>query len=159
MRKLLLLTTKSANIVGALMFMAIFLLFLLQIIARYLFRWPIGWPDEAITFLFVWVCFWGGALMVPLNRHITFDILDEALPATWRRWTRVATLCTTMALFVSALPITADFILFSNRQMTPVIELPLSVVYAPVFLFLFVVAIRVAEAIWREFKPVEDETK
>ncbi|MCB1745026.1 MAG: TRAP transporter small permease [Gammaproteobacteria bacterium] len=134
------------------MFLAIFLLFLLQIVARYLLRWPIGWPDEAITFLFVWVCFWGGALMVPLQRHISFDILDELLSATWRRRTRLATMIATCALFVAALPVTADFILFSHRQLTPVIELPLSAVYAPVFLFLLVMAIRLAVAIRQEWR-------
>lgn len=152
MSRFLRLTGKGVNIVGALMFMAIFLLFLLQIVARYLFRWPIGWPDEAITFLFVWVCFWGGALMVPVERHIAFDLLDDALPAALRRWTRIAALGVTLVLFVAALPVTADFILFSHRQKTPVIELPLSVVYAPVFVFLLVVAVRIAGAIWRELR-------
>jgi len=64
-----------------------------------------------------------------------------------------------MMLFLAALPVTADFIHFSHRQMTPIIELPLSVVYAPVFLFLLVVALRIAGAIWLEFHPVEETSE
>lgn len=143
---------KGADLVGALMFFAIFLLFLLQIVARYVFQWPIGWPDETIAFLFVWVSFWGGALMVPLERHITFDLVDNALPARVARWTRIATLGGTAALFLAAIPVTLDFAVFSHRQTTPVVRFPLSAVYAPVGMFLAVVSVRLGVAAWLEFK-------
>lgn len=133
---------RGANLIGALFFMTIFLLFLLQIAARYIFGWPLGWPDEAISFLFIWVAFWGGALMVPIEKQISFDLLHEILPPIWQKATEISSLATAAILLVAAVPITADFILFSHRQTTSVLELPLSVVYAPVLLFILATIFR-----------------
>lgn len=151
MSKVLPILQKGADLIGALFFLTIFLLFLLQIVARYIFQWPIGWPDEMITFLFVWVSFWGGAMMVPVERHITFDLIDNVLQRHVARWTRVVSLALTAGLFLAAVPITVDFIHFSHRQMTPVISIPLSFVYAPICLFLLTVALRLTGVAWREW--------
>lgn len=142
MQSMLTILQRGANLVGALFFLAIFLLFLLQIAARYIFSWPLGWPDEAISFLFVWVAFWGGALMVPFENQISFDLLHEVFSPKWQKATEIGSLAVTAILLVAAIPITADFILFSHRQTTSVLELPLSVVYAPVLLFIVVTIIR-----------------
>ena len=144
MKGLARLLQKGANLIGALMFLAIFLLFLVQIVARYVFSWPLGWPDEAITFLFVWVAFWGGALMVPLEKHITFDLLHDTLPGRWKRFTEIASLAVTGLLFAAAIPVTADFLVFSHRQTTSVMDIPLSVVYVPVLLLLVAIIVRIA---------------
>jgi len=140
---------RGAELIGAAMFLLIFAAFLLQIVARYVMRSPIGWPDEAITFLFVWVVMWGGALMVPIEKQISFDLLHEVLPARWRKWTEAVCLAATALLFAAAMPVVIDFIMFSNRQRTSVLEIPLSTVYAPIALFLVATILRILFRIWR----------
>lgn len=143
---------RIAETLGAAMFAAIFLGFLLQITARYVFAWPIGWPDETITILFVWVVFWGGALMVPLERQISFDLLHDALPPRIRRLAGAAALALTGVLFAAAIPVTVDYLVFSHRMRTPVLDVPLSLVYAPVLLFLVSSILRIAFALVRALR-------
>lgn len=133
---------RGADLIGALMFLAIFLAFLLQIVARYFLNWPLGWPDEVIAILYVWVVFWGGAFMVGYDQQISFDLVQNALPAKIRKWIAAAIFLITGLLFLSAVPVTADYVVFAHRQTTAVLELPLSIVYVPFLLFLAVWSVR-----------------
>lgn len=138
---------KLAEIVGVVMYATIFLTFLLQIAARYVFSWPLGWPDELIQTLFVWVVFWGAAFMVPYQKQISFDLLHRAVPARLQRLGDYVSIAVSIALLVAAMPVTVDFIMFSNNQETPVLDIPLSWVYAPMALFLAATAVRMTLAI------------
>jgi len=81
---------------------AIFIIFLLQIFARYtskiawlmpieqLSNWmltvePIGWTINLISLLWVWLIFFGCSFVVRERDHVTFDILYLALPDHLRR--------------------------------------------------------------------------
>lgn len=135
---------KAAEVIGAGMYAVIFATFLLQIVARYVFHWPLGWPDELISTLFVWVVFWGAAFMVPYERQISFDLLHRTFPARAQKASDILSIGLTMALFLAAMPVTVDFIIFSHNQDTPVLDIPFSFVYVPVFLFLAATTVRMA---------------
>ncbi|MDQ0315195.1 TRAP transporter small permease [Amorphus orientalis] len=133
---------RAAEFVGVAAYVAIFATFILQIVVRYVFRSPLGWPDEMIATLFVWVVFWGGAFMVPYRKQIAFDLLYRAFPPRLRLISDCVTLLVTAGLFLAALPVTADYIVFADRMKTPVLDIPMSWVYAPMALFLLATAIR-----------------
>lgn len=133
---------KAAECVGVAAYVAIFATFILQIVVRYVFRSPLGWPDEMIAALFVWVVFWGGAFMVPYRKQIAFDLLHRALSPRLKLVSDCVTLLITAGLFVAALPVTIDYIVFADRMKTPVLDVPMSWVYAPMALFLLATAIR-----------------
>lgn len=140
---------RGVDLIGAVLFLIIFACFLLQIVARYVFSWPIGWPDEVITILFVWVVMWGAAFMVPLDRQIRFDLLHEALPRRVGRWSEAASLAVTGLLFLAAMPVVLDYIRFTDAQFTPIMSVPLSWVYAPTALLFGATVVRIALAVWR----------
>lgn len=143
---------RIADLVGACLFAAIFLLFILQVVARYVFAWPLGWPDELIAVLFVWVVFWGAAFMVPLSGQITFDLVANALPGRVGVLVGAAAFTVTGILFVTALPVGVDYLIFSHRMETPVLEIPLSVVYAPLPLFLAAGAVQLGLGVLRKLR-------
>lgn len=126
----------GVDIVGAMLFFAIFVLFIAQITMRYIFNAPLSWPDEVISILWTWVVMWGGSLMVRPERHIAFDLLHDVLPRPIERWSLACALTVTGILFLAALPIAVDYILFIHRQRTPVLLIPLSYIYAPVIPFM-----------------------
>ncbi|MCP4384546.1 MAG: TRAP transporter small permease [Hyphomicrobiales bacterium] len=79
---------RGAEFVAAMMMAAMFLTFILQIAIRYTARleWiaeavPLldpsgyGWTLEFCLALWVWIIFWGNALIVRERDHVTFDIL------------------------------------------------------------------------------------
>ena len=89
---------RSASMILA----AIFIIFLLQIFARYSSKiawlmpieqvstWmssvePIGWTINLISLLWVWLIFFGCAFIVKERDHVTFDILYLAFPDRLRK--------------------------------------------------------------------------
>ena len=139
----------AANLLGALMFLAIFAAFILQVVMRYVFSWPLGWPEELITILFVYVVFWGAALMVPLEGQISFDLVVRQMPPRARRWSAILSLTATAVLFAAAMPMTVDLLLYYQRLGTPVLDLPLTYVYAPMALFLVASVVRMGRKVLR----------
>ncbi len=49
------------------------------VLARYLFKRPIGWSEEIAVYLMIWVVFLGAAYTLKENAHIGVDILISKL--------------------------------------------------------------------------------
>ena len=66
---------QAANLLGGGLFLVLFTVFLIQIVARFLFNKPLPWTDEAAVILYVWVILWAAAAVVPEREHVVFDLL------------------------------------------------------------------------------------
>ena len=125
--------TRWCEFIAAMTLAAIFLIFLIQIFARYtskiawlmpieqISNWmltvePVGWTINLISLLWVWLIFFGCSFVVRERDHVTFDILYQALPEHLRRIAIIVfSLITIFALLWSFLP-TWDSI-FGSRLM------------------------------------------
>jgi C4-dicarboxylate transporter DctQ subunit len=125
--------TRGCEFIAAMILAAIFVIFLLQIFARYTSKmawlmpieqvsnWmlsvePLGWTLNLISLLWVWLIFFGCSFVVRERDHVTFDILYLALPDHLRRIAIIiVSLTMIFALLWSFLP-TWDAI-FGSRLM------------------------------------------
>ena len=125
--------TRGCEFIAAMILAAIFIIFLLQIFARYtskiawlipieqLSNWmltvePIGWTINLISLLWVWLIFFGCSFVVRERDHVTFDILYLALPDHLRRIAIIViSLIMIFALLWSFLPTWDSF--FGSRLM------------------------------------------
>lgn len=95
--------------VGALV--AVLVVAMSQVLARYAVRQPLAWSEELATYLFIWLCMLGAATATHEGGHYGFDLLLRRLAAAPRRWVEtgvrlgcvalsivLGVLCTTMAL-------------------------------------------------------------
>ena len=55
-----------------------FLCFILQIVARYVFNYPLGWTDEASVLRWIWCTLWGAAFVLREKDEVRFDIFYSA---------------------------------------------------------------------------------
>ena len=62
-----------------LIFVALFLVVLLQIISRYLMYRPFIWTEEMARSLYVWLVFFGSSVLIKNYEHITVDIILSRL--------------------------------------------------------------------------------
>ena len=60
--------------VSGVLFLLLFLVFLVQIVARMVFNSPLPWSDEAAVVLYLWVILWATALVVPQGEQVMFDL-------------------------------------------------------------------------------------
>ena len=135
--------------VGGLLFLALFVVFILQIGARFLWNQPLPWTDELAVVLYVWVIFWACAFMVPASSHVSVDILIQQLPAALRIWFQTAGQLMLGGLALCALPASWDYLWFIRREATAVMGLPLFWVFLPLLVALLMMVIKTLHSVWQ----------
>ena len=60
-------------------------LVVLQVVARYVLRISLPWPEELARFLLIWLTFTGAVVGTWHHAHFRVDVLAERLPAPARR--------------------------------------------------------------------------
>ena len=135
--------------VGGLLFLALFVVFILQIGARFLWNQPLPWTDELAVVLYLWVIFWACAFMVPASSHVSVDILIQHLPAALRIWFQTAGQLMLGGLALWALPASWDYVWFMRREATAVMGLPLFWVFLPLLVALLMMVIKTLNSVWQ----------
>jgi TRAP-type C4-dicarboxylate transport system permease small subunit len=137
-----------ANAIGGGLFLTLFVVFIIQIAARFGFNKPLPWTDEAAVILFVWIIMWAAAVMVPEREHVVFDLVWNLAGARSRQAMAVAGHLLIGSLALVALPASWDYVHFMRREGTPVLNLPFMYVYLPFVLLLVAIVVRSAKGIW-----------
>ena len=144
----------AANLIGGVLFLALFVVFIVQITARFGFGTPLPWTDEAAVILYLWVILWAAAALVPEREHVAFDLVWNSVGARTRRVMRVAGHLLIGGLSLAALPASWDYVHFMQRETSPVLGIPLMWVYLPFVLLLAALVLRSVWAIWNTLRGV-----
>lgn len=142
----------GAGAVGAGLFAALFLVFLVQITARFGFGRPLPWTDEAAVVLYVWVILWAAAFVVPEREHVVFDLVWNLAGRRTRQAMRIAGNLMIGVLSAWALPATWDYVHFMAREGTPVLGIPFMWVFMPFVALLAALVVRSAWAVWNAIR-------
>jgi len=137
----------GAGAVGAGLFALLFIVFLVQIVARFGFNKPLPWTDEAAVVLYVWVILWSAAFVVPEREHVMFDLVWNMASRPARRVMRIVGNLMIGGLAAWALPATWDYVHFMAREGTPVLGLPFMWVFLPFVALLVALVLRSVLAI------------
>lgn len=145
---------RAANALGGGLFLALFVVFILQIAARFGFNQPLPWTDEAAVILYIWVILWAAATMVPEREHVVFDLVWNSVGRRARQAMAIAGNLMIGGLALAGLPASWDYVHFMQREGTPVLDVPLMWVYLPFVLLMAALVLRSAWAIWRAARGV-----
>lgn len=132
----------AANILGGGLFLAMFVLFVIQVTARFVFNQPIVWTDEAVVILYVWIILWGCAAIVPEREHVMFDLVWNNVGLRTRQVMQIVGNLMLGGLALAGLPASWDYVHFMNREGTPVLNVSFMWVYLPFVLLLAALVIR-----------------
>jgi TRAP-type C4-dicarboxylate transport system permease small subunit len=142
----------AANAIGGGLFLALFVVFIVQITARFGFNKPLPWTDEAAVILYIWVILWAAAVVVPEREHVVFDLVWNSVGRRTRQLMRILGNLLIGGLALVALPANWDYVKFMAREGSPVLEIPLMWVYLPFILLLLALVVRSTWAIWQTFR-------
>ena len=131
------------------LFALLFLVFVVQVVARFGFNQPLAWTDEAAVILYLWAILWGSALVCRDREHVAFDLLYAAARPGVQRAMAMASCALMGTLAAWAIPASWDYTRFMQREATPVMSLPFSWVFAPFTLLLLALVWRYALRLWR----------
>jgi TRAP-type C4-dicarboxylate transport system permease small subunit len=126
-----------------------FLSLVLQVVLRFVVGKPAAWTEELATIAYLWVIFWGCAFSVPLAAHVAVDIVVPGFAPAVRRVLYALGLGALALCFLWALPGIADYLRFMMRERTPVLDLPLGLVYSVFLAAAVMVALRCLAGIVR----------
>lgn len=129
-----------ADDVAVLLLTAMFLTFLLQVTARYVFNAPLEWTQELCLTLWLWTVFWGSAFCLRDNDHIRFDMLYNAVSRRTRRVFAALSAAVIVVALVSALPGTWSFVSFLTIKKSASMRIPMAYVFSIYLVFMVAAA-------------------
>ena len=129
-------------------FAVMFIVFVAQVISRYVFNFPLTWAFELTVMGFSWTVILGACYAMRKRNHVLFTMIYDAVPPKVG-----AALCLAgnvlivVALVILIVP-SCNYIQFMNFQRTAVFRIPLSVIFCPFVYFLIsVVGYTIADII------------
>ena len=143
---------RRAENISALLLLAMFLCFILQIAARYVFNYPLGWTDEASALFWVWCTLWGAAFVLREKDEVRFDIFYSTASRKARCVFTVITGLAVIVLFAIALPAVIAYVMFLKVERTAYLGIRLDYVYCIYVVFSVGVIARYAALTWRALR-------
>jgi C4-dicarboxylate transporter DctQ subunit len=128
---------------------AMFFVFIAQIFARYALASPPGWTLELCLTLWVWLVFFGNALVVRHRDHVVFDVLYHWAGARARRFFALFTAAAIAVAMAAAVLPTWDFIDFLKIKRSATLGLSMRAVFSVYMLFMLAVIVAYAARFFR----------
>ena len=137
------------------------LLLFVNVIMRYVFHNAIYWAEELVRYLMVWLIFLGGSQVAKREGHITVDVVQTAVPPKAR---------TVMVFSVHIVTIVFCLVLtyysyhqmmrvFSSKQISPAMELPMWIPYLSIPVGSFLIAVRYTQRLWGSIRSYRSEAQ
>lgn len=137
-----------ANHLTAALLFSMFVVFILQIIFRYLLGWPVLWTVEWVTIAWLWGILFSFAFVIKTRDMIRLDIVYNAVPPGWRRGMDVFTGLTTAAIFAWTLPAAWEYVTFMEIERTAAFRWRFDLVFGIYIPFHIAVIIRMLLVAW-----------
>lgn len=138
---------RAENVVVALLGV-MFVAFLIQIVFRYFFNFPVGWATELSVVAWLYIVLVGSALWLKEGEEIQLDLVTAAVGPRVRR---VIVFCVSIAavvLFGMALPATVKYVTFMKVESSSYLNIRMDVLFSVYVLFAAAVIVRYAWLAW-----------
>ncbi len=139
---------RCADGVAAMLLAVIFVAFILQIVLRYVFNWPVGWTTEVSLIAWLWLILWGTSFVLKDDEEIRIDLAQELLGGWARRLARALGSLAMVALLAMSLPAAYDYVSFMRVEKTSYLGIRLDVLYSIYLVFSVAVIVRHLGQLW-----------
>ncbi|MGG7567843.1 TRAP transporter small permease [Rhodovulum sp. DZ06] len=137
-----------ANHLSAALLLSMFVVFILQILFRYVFGLPVLWTVEWVTIAWLWGILFSFSFVIRSGDMIRLDILYNAAPRGARRAMDVAAGLTVAGIFAWTLPHAWDYVTFMKIERTAAFRWPFDLVFAIYIPFHAAVVVRMLMLAW-----------
>ncbi|HET9448320.1 MAG TPA: TRAP transporter small permease [Steroidobacteraceae bacterium] len=139
---------RAENIVAA-MLAIMFVAFIIQIVSRYFFNFPIGWSSELSVVAWLYMVLIGSALWLKESEEIRFDLVSGSLGPRARRVIGIIVAAVGLALFAMSFPATWKYVTFMKVESSSYLKIRLDILYSVYLLFAAAIIVRYAWDVWR----------
>ena len=140
---------RSAENVAAAMLAVMFAAFVIQILFRYIFNFPIGWTSELTVVLWLWLVLWGAAFVVRESEEIRFDLLTAAAGPRARIAMALVAAAALVVLYAASLPASYQYVAFMKVEKTSYLKIRFDWLFSIYLVFVVAVLARYLWILWR----------
>ena len=142
LRGILALLHRFAEGVAAFLLAVIFVAFIVQIVMRYLFNWPVGWTTELSLAAWLWLVLWGAAFVLRDEEEIRIDTFAEGGSPRRRRVVQAIGAVSIIVLFGMSLPASWSYVTFMKVEKASYLGVRMDVMYSIYIVFAVAVIAR-----------------
>jgi len=137
---------RAENVVAGLLGI-MFVCFLIQIVFRYFFNFPIGWTSELSVVTWLYMTLLGSTFWLKESDEVRFDLISGSLGPTGRRVLGLIVAIAAIVLFGMAMPATIKYVTFMKVESSSYLKVRLDILYSVYIIFAAAIIVRYAWAI------------
>ena len=138
---------RAENVLAALTGL-LFVAFIVQIVSRYTFNFPIGWTSELSVVAWLWLVLWSTAFVVRESDEIRFDLISGAVGRRTRMVFGILTGIAIVGLYAASLPATLKYVRFMKVEKSSYLHIRFDYLYSIYVIFLVAVIVRYVWILW-----------
>ena len=125
-----------ADDVAVALLAAMFIAFVVQVTARYVFNYPLPWTLELSLTTWLWTVLWASALCMGNRDHIVFDMVYNLVGPRLRKVFGIISALSIIIGMAVAFPATWDWVSFLTIKKSATLRIPLAYVFSVFLLFM-----------------------
>jgi TRAP-type C4-dicarboxylate transport system permease small subunit len=148
---------RRAETVAAAMLGVMFVAFIIQIVFRYFFNFPVGWTSELTLILWLWLVLWGAAFVVRESEEIRFDLISASVGRRARIAIGIVAAVALVILYAASLPATWSYVTFMKVEKTSYLKIRFDWLFSIYLAFALAVIVRYLCILWHLLRGREVE--
>ena len=133
---------QAAEAVAALLLAVIFVGFLVQIVFRYAFNFPVGWTADLSVAAWLWLVLWGAAFVLKDDDEIRIDLITSAVGRRARIGMAIVGAIAIIVLFAMSLPAAYDYVVFMKVERSSYLKIRFDWMFSIYIVFSVAVIVR-----------------
>ena len=143
---------RFAEAVAATLLAVIFAAFIIQIVLRYVFNWPVGWTTELSLAAWLWLVLWGAAFVLKDDEEIRIEILVDRMGPNGRRvLAGLGALCVIVFFGMSLKP-AYEYVAFMKVEKSSYMGIRMDFTYSIYIVFVVAVLLRALRTLVRAIR-------
>ncbi len=139
---------RRAENVAAAMLAVMFAAFIIQIVFRYFFNFPVGWAAELSVVMWLWLVLWGAAFVLRDEEEIRFDLLSASVGRRARIIMGILSGVALVVLYGASLPATYSYVAFMKVEKASYLKVRMDWLFSIYLLFLVAMLARYLWKLW-----------
>ena len=140
---------RRAENVAAAMLAVMFAAFIIQIVFRYFFNFPIGWTSELTVVMWLWLVLWGAAFVLKESEEIRFDLLSASVGRRARIAMGLIAAAALVVLYGASLPATYSYVTFMKVEKASYLKIRMDWLFSIYLVFVVAILVRYLWILWR----------
>ena len=133
---------QRAENVAAGLLAIMFVAFIVQIVFRYFFDFPVGWTSELSAITWLWLVLWGAAFVVKESEEIRLDLIHGTAGRRTRRVMGIISGVSIVILYAASLPATVKYVSFMKVESTSYLKIRFDWLFSIYVFFIVAVIVR-----------------